>query len=711
MTSRSLFFKLIKQEWKQKIWCPVILFISFFLALEIQLLIQLQDIEDWPKRYEYSIAHFFANRFLAPDINLFFTIASAASGIVCALGIFSYIHNRQKLDLFHCLPVKRSVLFLSKLTSGLLFYVVPAFIHLLVCLGIASVKHAASIHGYKNIVGFFVAEFLIYTVFFISTVFCMMLTGRIIISILAVCVILPYSSYLYWLKQALYGRFFYSAIPSYISPYWPFSPVTVVLNLIDKLDAYRYDNMGISYHCILGDIIFLLFLSVIYGCLSYLLYKKRPTEVAGNPIAFSFMEPVVKIIVVIPLALVSGEFFADLYTKKVFNWYIFGLIFGFFMASLAMEAIFRMNIKGVFKHWQNSIFNGICLVLLIVIMKYDVLGYNTYVPAENEIESMSCSIEGLLDTYGSYTMHNFHNPRDYRFEYIAFTDYQNVYKLAKKLAKDGLQIHVFEYYDGIEETQEYKEIKNKEENYKYIAFKYQLKNGKTIYREYIYDLTDTEAVEYVSAIFNDGNYKLGSMMLLRDGWNMDIKSVQCESMWNWQREIMITPEQKGLLIDAYQSDLMKLTFEEVLNSEPIGMMEFSYKIKTLNMWGYCGDNMIYPTFTKTIQLMKEWGYDFGEVPDVEHIEEIEISDFRDRYVDEEDNELVLTYNDTDQISDLIENLNYFQYRTYAPCEYLYDVKVTYFYHDEKQIKTFALDRNSVPIFLENDYKELIKNSK
>lgn len=710
MTSRNLFFKLIKQELKQKIWCPVIMFIISFCVLEIQLLIQLQDMEYWPKRYEYSISNYFANRFLAPDINLAFTIVSALAGVICALGIFSYIHNRQKLDLLHCLPVKRSVLFFSKLFAGILFYMVPTLIHLVACLGIASAKHASSLHGYRNIVGFFAVELLIYIMFFAATVFCMMLTGKILISIMAVCVILPYSSYLYWIKQALYGRFFYSAIPEYLNPFWPFSPVAAVNNIIQQLYFYRQENMGISYQCIKYEIMILLLLCIIYCSLAFFIYKKRPTEVAGSALAFPFMEPIVKFIVVIPVALVSGEFLAELYTMKVFQWYIFGLAFGFILISLTMEAIFRMDIKAAFKHWQHSIFNGICLVLLIVIMKYDVLGYNTYVPSENEVESMSCSIEGLLDTYWTNSMDMYRNPTDYRFQNITFTDYENVYRLAKKLAKDGLQMYKFEYYDGIEETPEYKEIAKKEENYKYVSFKYNLKNGKSVYREYIYDLTDPEAVEYVSSIFNDGNYKLGSLLLLRDGWNMDIKSVQCESMWNWQQDITITPEQKGQLIDAYQSDIMKLTFEDVLKSEPIGMMEFSYQIKTLNTYGYCGNNMIYPQFTKTIQVMKECGYDFEKNPEIDDIEKIVISDYTDRYVDEEDNERELTYEDKTQISEIVENLDYFGYSSYLTYNYMYDVVVTYWYNGERQVRTFALDRKNVPIFLENDFKDLIKNS-
>lgn len=43
MTSRNLFFKLVRQDFRKRIWCPVLIFITYFLGLEVRLLMETGD--------------------------------------------------------------------------------------------------------------------------------------------------------------------------------------------------------------------------------------------------------------------------------------------------------------------------------------------------------------------------------------------------------------------------------------------------------------------------------------------------------------------------------------------------------------------------------------------------------------------------------------------------------------------------------------------
>lgn len=707
MTSKNSFFKLIKQEWKQRIWCPILIFVSFFLILEIQLILGLQNMEKWPGSYSYSMAHFFANYFLTPDRNILFTIATCSSGIVSALCVFSYIHVRQKLDLFHSLPIKRGAFFWEKIVTGITFYAVPTIIHLLICVGICVGKGVSSAHGIHNVFGFFMTEMLLFILFYAATVFCMMLTGNMILSVLAACVILPYSMILTSLKKVLYTRFYYSAIYSYITDVWGFSPMDMVGKMYTGMRKYRESNTGFSYQCMSSFLPALLAGVIIFTVLSYILYKKRATEAAGNAIAFKITEPFIKFIIVIPVSLFAGELATAVSaSSSSFGWYLFGVIFGFFLSSFVVEIIFRLNIKGAFKHWKQIIFNGACVALTIIIVKNDVMGYNTYVPSENEISYISCELAGLFDYYDSEPGYA-HNG-EYSLENVKLSVEHDAYKLAQKLATGGLHYTDYDYYEGIEDTPEFKEIQNREKNYREVEFGYHLNNGKTVYRRYYFDVTDTEALDYVARIFDDGDYKLGSTPILQKGWNLNINEISYTSNWEYE-SIKPTEEQKNRLLDAYQSDLMQLTLEQVMTELPIGELEFSAK-KAYN-WSYYSGYLIYPEFTRTIAVLKECGVDPEKEVDIKDISEISIYDYSFDYTDENGEYPHVTYTDTDKIQEIIKHVVYsgISYSAYMPIqEDSYDVEVTILRNGEREIKYMRYEKDGIPYFVENDLNELEK---
>ena len=708
MTSKSSFFKLIKQEWKQKIWCPILIFVSFFLILEIQLILILQDMEKWPGSYTYSKAHYFANQFLTPDMNLLFTIMTCFAGILSAMCIFSYIHSRQKLDLFHSLPVKRGFFFWEKIVSGITFYAIPTAIHLLICVGISIGKGASSAHGINNVIGFFLTELLLFVLFYAATVFCMLLTGNMILSVLATCVILPYSLILSVLKKIVYQRFYYSAMVEYVGGVWGFSPIHMVQNMYLKMQDYRDTNTGFSYQCIGSYLPYLIAGVVFFVVVSYVLYRKRATEAAGNAIAFGITEPFIKFLIVFPVSLFAGELATNISSSSAtFSWYLFGVIFGFLVSCLVVEIIFRLDIKGALKHWKQIIFNGACVALTIIVLKNDVMGFNTYIPGENEIESISCNLAGLFEYYGSDF--RYYSNTDYSLENVNLKSNHSVYQLAKKLAAEGLHYTEYDSYEGIEDTPEFKEIQNREQNYREVDICYRLQNGKSVYRRYYYDITDEESLGYVTDIFNDVDYKLGSTPILQNGWNMSIKEISCNSDWNYG-SIKPTEEQQNRLLDAYQSELMQLTLEQVMTELPLGDMEFEERTSNYG-WKYYGGYLVYPQFTKTIAVLAECGFDFAEKVDASQVEEIRIYNYSYDLMEEEDADYIhLSYTDMEEVQEILDHVVYggISHSNYMPIDYTYDIEVSFYNKGEKESRYMIFQKDEIPYFVENDWKALVK---
>lgn len=705
MTLKNSFFKLLKQEWKQKIWCPILIFVSFFLVLEIQMILVLQDMEKWPASYHYSKAYYIANMFAVPDTNMLFTVATCFAGILAAMCIFSYVHTKQKLDLFHSLPVKRETYFWTKLASGITFYAIPTILHLLICMGICMRKSALSVHGVKGIFGFFCVELLIFLLFYVATVFCMMLTGNMILSVLATCVIMPYSLILSLMKAVLYQRFYYSSVQDYDwNPVYGFSPIHMIYNMYTDMQNYREMNAGFSYQSA-GDTVLVFLLGILcFGVFSYVLYKKRATEAAGKAIAFGFTEPFIKFMIVFPVSMLSGELATDIAGTRVSGaWYLFGVVFGFLFSGFVVEIIFRLDMKGIFKHWKQMVFNGACIALTIIVMKNDVLGFNTYVPSQKETESVSCYVESLTGTY-SYGSRS-QDDCEYALETVKFDTDHSAYAFAEKMAKEGLHHEEYEQYEGIEETSVYKELVNREKNYRQIYYCYHLKNGKNVYRRYYFDITDAESMKYLADIYNTVDYKIGTTPILQSGWNKKSDTVECIGKYGNNQIIAPTEEQYNKILDAYQSDLMNMTLEQLMTEAPIGRMDFCWR---KDYWKCYAGNKIYPEFSKTIAALKECGYDVLE-DCTDQIKEVTIYDYSydtDGKLEEEF--VCVTYTDQEQIKEILENAvsDEMNFTSYMPLDHTYDIEASI--NGESRYMLFEKDK--IPYYVENDIKAIVKEN-
>ena len=419
MTSKNLFFKLIWQDFKKRIWCPILIFLVYFLGMELRLLNYFDRMERYPSNYNYTIRHYLANEFFSPAQNYTVTYLTIIVGVVCALSGYAYLHSKKQLDTYHSMPVKREALFLSRHVSGFLMFLVPVIMHIFICLMIGVARGAFSGHGVVNAFGFFGVQILCFLLLYSITIISVCLTGNMIISILGCCVLAGYSSIIAYVGHFLYNKFFHTYLSSSSEQTMAFSPIGMILKLHWYAEEYQEMNSGFSYRCILPYSLVILLVIVVFTLVGVWLYKIRATEAAGKPIAFAITEPFIKTIVVIPVSIYSGLLIQEFANTNSFGWFIFGIIFGFLVIALVMESIFRLDIKCAFHHWKQLIFNGACLILIVVVFKYDVLGYNTYVPSEKELSGCAVSIGGLMNISLE------ERTQRYGYKYTSALDYQS----------------------------------------------------------------------------------------------------------------------------------------------------------------------------------------------------------------------------------------------------------------------------------------------
>ncbi len=612
MTSKRLFFKLMLQDMKKRIWCPVLMFIAFFLVYEVELMVNIENMLQNPSRYNYDIGTYISKRFYGINSRIDIVFVCGAA-FVCAISGFAYLHSRVQLDTYHSMPVSRFKLFISKYVSGILQFAVPFVIHMLVCIAIMSFKNVYNSSIMSEALTFTGIRILIFMLVYVVSIVAVCLTGNIIISMLGAAVLFCYSEVISLLVKELFDQFMITFTDSGFKEKWGFSPLSMIVKLY-SVESDSYDIAVTKYNSSYVPVIILAI--IVYTIIAAVLYQKRASDAAGKAIAFKWAEPVIKTMCVVPFAFYSGLFFYSLVSyDEPKRWFVFGLIFGYVIFAFLMEIIFRMDIKGIFRHKKQFVFNAVCTALIFIIFRYDVLGYNTYVPEDSQLQSCAVSI-GLMSSSIDYRRedgtYGYINTNDYRLENMEIQGNPSVMELARKAAKEKLD--------------------NKNGDYQSIIMAYKLINGKVVYRRYYIDTKDEETMSLLADVFNDYDYKIASIPTLREGWNIEYTQVQCQNKFR-SEYIAINDELRSKLLEAYQSDFVKLKFETVLNTIPLGTVmlcnydsDYAYDSYTANYTRInSGYLLVYPDFENTINLLKENGFDFCETISADDVEKIAVT--------------------------------------------------------------------------------------
>lgn len=607
MTSKSLFFKGMKQDFEQRIWLPVIFFITGFLCLEIVLISRL---EAWSENVNFAerIHSYLLNEFFAPhaEIMLLTIIVAALS----ALSGFAFMHSAKRLDVYHSLPIKREVLFWQRFCYGILYYVVPLVLHVLICVLICVANGIAGKAVLLQAVWFTLGQIIFYITFYAVVITAVCLTGNIVISVLGAGLLSIYSLGLYALQMALMEKFFttyhYMGAKGMIPA---ISPGHIFFQLVVSIE--NSSDPFVKYTDYVGDYVKLVCMAVIYTGIALFLYKKRPTEAAGRTIAFSVTEPVIKAVIVIPASFVSGYIFDGIfYNSRGYGWFLFGVIFGFLLACPIMEIIFRKDVKALGKHPMQLLFNGVCVMAIFGLFRFDLFGYDSYLPKETEVESYAVSFGSAPYIY----IYN-QNMTNYRMEHMVITDNADTRRLIEsgvaatrktRLSEMGLEQESSDYYDS-------------------MLVKYQLKNGKAVYRNYLVNLADEQVLQDMAATCDTMEYKLGVYPVLQEGRSDNYVGLLLNYAYGID-SVSLSKEQMETFVETYKRELTNFKFEEFLTEYPVANLAFAVKLaetedgyvmrqlatKDFGIDDYDEEESgytIYPSFTQTIALLKEYGVD------------------------------------------------------------------------------------------------------
>lgn len=496
MTSKISCSKLFGRELRQFTWLAAVQTVLYLLLIPFRVLLSMSA----SSTHNLTAAQKLNNLCLQIGIDRFENVLVVlAAGIVCALCVFSYVHSPVKTDLYHSISIKREKLFAVKYAVGFVTFAVPYTIA-----QILGVLTGALYGGFTPMLVPEMAVCILQQILFFlcsysGTILAVMMTGKIVTSVLAVAVLIGYIP-MFWMLGVTYAEYFLNTSMQ----------ISSLVN-IGTENALRYSSpwafcilwgsgpevSGISYGLTgrwpsVTGLCELTAIFVVVTLIALALYRNRKSEVAGSALAFVRLEGVVKVLLAVPAALIAALIARELHSVV---WEAVFIVLFASLGCMIMEFIYRWDIHMVFRHREHILISAVLAAVIFFPIRYDALGYNTYLPGKEDIESMA-----MQDLYSTYTYEETQEADNQGkkktdgqkgLDYLECDKIDLLYPLAQngvEYAKKSLKMD--ETYDG---------------DTTYVNMKYHLKDGKEVYR--CYEVDEKLYTETMEKLFQDSAYK------------------------------------------------------------------------------------------------------------------------------------------------------------------------------------------------------------
>ena len=637
MTSKSLFFKLMKEDFKTRVWTLAISILIFFFSLIVAtaMMISFNLYEGSAYSYKADLALNFISYI---DVkNPFFGMIFIVLALVMAMSGFLYLYSKKKVDMYHSLPVKREVLYFVKIINGILIVVIPFAISEI----LASLLILANTGEIMVITSalWSIAEWtLLFILSYFLTVFSIMLTGNMLIGILA-CGF--FSFYFPVLSLVLKG---YQS--SFFTTYY--SSGFIIEDVLPNMSSFIL-MFNITELKWLVRIIIVILASIAFLFINLLLYKKRASEAAGKSVSFNIIKLPIKSMMVIFMSILMYLLGYEVMNDSI-GWGLFGLIVSGVITHCVMEIIYNQDFKKIFAKKIELLVLIIISIFIAAAFQFDIFGYDSYIPSASQIKSTAV-ISNLLERNSDQYYNKVEISDGYYNDSFVDVDYASESKieadLIKKMDIQNKDAVLELARQGIEAAKYDLEMYG---NFDKVLISYKLKNGRTVGRVYYVDLD--QSTSGLSSIYADESYKKSIYPILSENPEK-IVSVDFNGIMDNDTHIVFHDDElKKKFVETYKKELMNLDYETKLKSYPFASIRFNNEFMEDALKKYAGfnytsdstsatnskwDNIyasslesvgfypIYPEFKETLALLKEMDVEVIYKFPAEYVQSIDVS--------------------------------------------------------------------------------------
>lgn len=631
MTSKNLYWAKWKENGKRRGWTFALCLAVMFLLYPVYNIINLTSMEkelanltaNGGSAFDIAAQENYIRTSFASNIGFsrFFVIAAAFFAILMAVQGFSFLYSRKKMDLYMSVPVSGPKRFALIWANGIIGFAAAYLVNLLLCWGIGAAAGVIDAVMLAQSIIAFLINLLAFTAMYHTALLAVMLTGNVLTALLGCGVLFFYEMVVRLLYSGLKTMFFvsYCAVDDgklmnlpWITPFIGFYGFCQKIWYQNgKLHGY-YGNL--NWGKFLSAEVFVLVLAGgVTGLLVYLLFRKRKTESYHYAIAFSGMKPVLEVFLLIPFSIAVGLLVSR--TAADTGIFLFvGTMGGVLAGHAFIQLIYERELKALARRRGLA---ALCLLasgLVLCVFRFDLTGFDRYIPQKDEIAGVSVSLENDYSNFGRYGIPFFKGSRSLAVEDIL--EHMNsqrpetidaVLAMVSKWQEAGMPGEDYDTGRYADLNSDDEKAKAGFEDCRRWIVRYTLNSGRRVYRRFY--AGGEASGEQLDTVMKDPDFRKQRYQLYEEAFEQELARMKI-SYYDGRQEVLYTGDKEKLL-GAFQKDFEDYGYRMLAQNLPCGELKFVLK----NPDGYSDLEWKYPVygdFQDTIAALSENDIGAGE---------------------------------------------------------------------------------------------------
>ncbi len=620
MTSKISFFKCMIQDLKHRVWQIALSCLGSMLAMPVLYLLYQQN---WNERIanrivdlDFDVVAYKTQRItecFKPAFLITGGIIACVGAILVGIFGFYYVFSKKMMDQYHSIPIKRKELFLVHYINGFLIWFVPMIVSALIS-GFFSmfflqdvVLWATSMAMlFETVFSLVIAFLLVYHV----TIVAVMLSGNIINTLVGGAIL----SFGVIASTGMYELFAGANFSTYYSTYDLVLEKTIWASPIPSAIYQLLMTGNDEYKTFL--VIMNLVMIVVMWIAAFLLYIKRPSELAEQGMKIKPVQIVFKTLCTLLAGLAGWGIFEII--GQGLGWRIFGAILIGGLCYGILDIIFHMDFKSFFAHKVQMGISVLVAIFIGMAFNADWFGYDTYVPHKSKIAEIGISINGYTNL-GNYYVHDGKWTERNRLDDMEYNDQEAIYAFLQEMVSEELK-EAF-----VEEEYEFGPYTGRTSS---VNVRVTKKDGNTYYRNYYINATDEEILMplLTSEAYLETNVLIPNEVF-EDLEQNDENTPDNRLRLDYFRdhEEVYDPEIIKAFFEAYNEDLKENPSVYFSQDSKVSCVMDFYGFDEEADRSYYLTLDVYESMPRTNEVLKQYGYDFSQsVPTAEELQYVEI---------------------------------------------------------------------------------------
>ncbi len=568
--------------------------------------------------------------------------------MILAISGFSYLFSMEQQDFYESQPVSRMERFWNIYGNGFLMFEVPMLVSALLAVAAAAAMQAMDGATLLDVLVQLVRVSVIFAGSYSLGIVAVMLTGNLVVCGIVGAILLCMDQILLVLAKWLTSTFYqtYCYLQS-MDPAFMFSPLynarTPERWMSEHNYAWNYTPStmkmlkAIVHSCFLPDVAMLV-IGALMLYVSIRLYKVRRQEYAGKTVIHRLVRAAIRVVCSVAAGLFAGEIVSSLFgtvtSRTGTAFMLVAIIVAAVLCAGVIQMVYELDLWKFFGSFGEIIVTVLAAAGIFLVFRYDLTGYDRYLPNSNQVESAALYAYGD-DSYDYSTGEESEDGSGYvdntRFvlENMELTDIEALEKIVEPAmeARRNLQNGTAEESWG-------------------ATVCYNLKNGRKIYRSI--EIPKTMDAALMDAVIGSQEYKEGLIPAYFDAYIQEL-SWSLGSLY-YTNGFEVTSATGSVLYtefeEAYRKDLdEQYSFTMLSTQEAVGKVIF--KINQSGIY-VTQEYSIYPCYSNSLAFLKEHHMSLSE-PTADDVSDVTVY----RY-EEEDTKRV-EYTDPDRIQEILDH--------------------------------------------------------